>query len=280
MGRKLGLAVSALALVAAALIPFPLAAGQGAGAPSLQEQLLAQYKMVKLGSDSYGTTVLEEGTVLAVQKGGVLAVPSGTMKGCPSKYENGNLKPPSSWCTGARGHGFTGLRSHIPGGGGDSSQASDTMFFSKGWKVYPTSIAVDLKNEKVTVGVVACDTCNKTDPPTYFKAQVEFQFAAGFLEKGDASKVEDTIGEVFAIDNSSPDAGQAAPAAPAPADQPAAAPAAAPAQPASIQLGQTIDQVVAALGQPDKMVNLGAKQIYVYKDLKVTFVNGKVTDVQ
>jgi hypothetical protein len=27
-------------------------------------------------------------------------------------------------------------------------------------------------------------------------------------------------------------------------------------------------------------VNLGTKQIYVYKDLKVTFVNGKVTDVQ
>jgi hypothetical protein len=45
-------------------------------------------------------------------------------------------------------------------------------------------------------------------------------------------------------------------------------------------LGQTIDQVVAALGQPDKIVNLGSKQIYVYKDLKVTFVDGKVADVQ
>ena len=49
---------------------------------------------------------------------------------------------------------------------------------------------------------------------------------------------------------------------------------------ASIQLGQTIDEVVAALGQPEKAVNLGSKQIYVYKDLKVTFVNGKVSDVQ
>jgi hypothetical protein len=27
-------------------------------------------------------------------------------------------------------------------------------------------------------------------------------------------------------------------------------------------------------------VNLGAKQIWVYKDLKVTFLNGKVSDVQ
>jgi len=34
------------------------------------------------------------------------------------------------------------------------------------------------------------------------------------------------------------------------------------------------------LGQPSKIVNLGAKQIYIYKDMKITFVKGKVTDVQ
>jgi hypothetical protein len=34
------------------------------------------------------------------------------------------------------------------------------------------------------------------------------------------------------------------------------------------------------MGKPDKIVNLGVKQIYVYKDLKVTFINGKVSDVQ
>jgi hypothetical protein len=27
-------------------------------------------------------------------------------------------------------------------------------------------------------------------------------------------------------------------------------------------------------------VNLGEKQIYLYKDLKITFINGKVSDVQ
>ena len=45
-------------------------------------------------------------------------------------------------------------------------------------------------------------------------------------------------------------------------------------------MGQTTDQVVASLGQPQKVVNLGSKQIYVYKDLKITFLNGKVADVQ
>ena len=52
------------------------------------------------------------------------------------------------------------------------------------------------------------------------------------------------------------------------------------AEPQTIEKGQTIDQVQAALGKPEKIVNLGAKQLYVYKDLKVTFVNGKVEDVQ
>ena len=53
-----------------------------------------------------------------------------------------------------------------------------------------------------------------------------------------------------------------------------------PPEPAQIEKGQTPDQVKAAIGQPDKIVNLGAKQIYVYKDIKVTFINGKVSDVQ
>jgi hypothetical protein len=38
--------------------------------------------------------------------------------------------------------------------------------------------------------------------------------------------------------------------------------------------------VQAAMGKPEKIVHLGSKQIYLYKDLKVTFVNGKVSDVQ
>jgi hypothetical protein len=52
------------------------------------------------------------------------------------------------------------------------------------------------------------------------------------------------------------------------------------APPAEISLGQTIDQVTAILGQPKSVVDLGAKKIYVYKDMKVVFNSGKVTDVQ
>ena len=40
----------------------------------------------------------------------------------------------------------------------------------------------------------------------------------------------------------------------------------------------TVDQVVAQLGQPVTTAVAGEKQIYLFKDLKVTFVKGKVTD--
>lgn len=50
--------------------------------------------------------------------------------------------------------------------------------------------------------------------------------------------------------------------------------------PARPELGMTIAQVVAILGQPESVAEAGTKQIYSYKNSKVTFVDGKVTDVQ
>jgi hypothetical protein len=50
-------------------------------------------------------------------------------------------------------------------------------------------------------------------------------------------------------------------------------------QPAQIAVGQTIDEVVAALGQPPRIIDLTTKKIYVYKDMKITFKAGKVADV-
>ena len=50
--------------------------------------------------------------------------------------------------------------------------------------------------------------------------------------------------------------------------------------PPTIALGQTTDQVMAAIGQPTRIVDLGAKKIYSYPDMKITFQNGKVSDVQ
>ncbi len=48
----------------------------------------------------------------------------------------------------------------------------------------------------------------------------------------------------------------------------------------TIGLGQTEPEVEAALGKPARVVNLGSKIIWSYSDLKVTFVDGKVADVE
>jgi len=73
----------------------------------------------------------------------------------------------------------------------------------------------------------------------------------------------------------------AAPVAPPPPIAPPPPPADEPiAPPPTISLGQTKDQVQASFGQPVRVVKLGTKEIEYFKDMKVTFVNGKVTDVQ
>jgi hypothetical protein len=65
----------------------------------------------------------------------------------------------------------------------------------------------------------------------------------------------------------------------APADTVTPEPAAAEGT-ATISLGQTTEQVVALLAAPRHIAELGDKQLYIYSNLKVTFVGGKVSDVQ
>jgi hypothetical protein len=114
---------------------------------------------------------------------------------------------------------------------------------------------------------------------------VVFQFAKGTLANTSPSQVEDTIAGLLAIEDSSDQGnGQQGGNDQQGNDQGGggrqAQQQAPPPEPQQIEKGQTPDQVKAALGPPEKIVNLGAKQIYVYKDLKVTFLNGKVSDVQ
>jgi hypothetical protein len=239
---------------------------------SLQEQLSAQYKLVRMGSDSSGLSVVEAGTLLAIQKGGILGVPYSDQSIPASTYQNGTLHSPSVAKTKALGFAMKSL------GKGDQT----TQFFKVGNKAYPSKITVDPAKDSVSMNIVACDTCNKTDPPTYIKATVVFQFAKGSLATVSAGAVEDTIGQVFTItsddEGAQQDQGGQQGQGQQQGGQPAAQPP--PAQPQTIQLGMTTDQVQAALGNPDKIVNLGPKQLYIYKDMKVTFLNGKVSDVQ
>lgn len=50
--------------------------------------------------------------------------------------------------------------------------------------------------------------------------------------------------------------------------------------PKTISLGQTKDEVVAILGQPQKVVKLAVKEMLYYPEMKVILVEGKVADVE
>jgi hypothetical protein len=280
MRQKLFVPVFAVVIAILALV-----AGAGAQAVSLQEQLAAQYKLVKMGSDTSGYSVTEEGTLLAVQKGGLVGIPYKDTNLLTNKYEGGTVHPPNV----AVKKGLDALKKRF------NQDEQTTKLFAKGDKVYPTKIDVNVAKDTVTMGIVACDTCNKTDPPTYNKALVVFEFPKGSLANASAGSVEDTIGQLLAISTDSgggndqqsqggqQGGGDQGGQQPAAQDQQQAAPAAAaapPAEPTSIEKGMTPDQVEAALVKPDKKVNLGSKQLYIYKDMKVTFLNGKVSDVQ
>jgi len=246
------------ASVFAGTIAFSIAIAQNA-APSLQEQLNAQYKLAKVGRATGGWEVTEPGTVLQIQKGGIVGVTPKSLALCPAKFENGNLKGSNSFCTGMVG-------------------PQNIRYLTVGEKVYPVKLDVSAGKDKVTLAIFECDSCNGVTEPSSFRSEVVFQFAKGFLATASAGQIEDTIGQVFAISNDEAPQGQVQGQAPAAESQPA--PAEAQPDPKTIRIGQTTDQVVAALGKPEKIVDLGSKQIYVYKDLKVTFLSGKVSDVQ
>jgi hypothetical protein len=48
----------------------------------------------------------------------------------------------------------------------------------------------------------------------------------------------------------------------------------------AVQVGQSVNEVVKAMGMPKQIMNQGTAQVWVYNDLKVTIQNGKVVDVQ
>src|ERR1700756_1505475 len=193
MRQKLRILIPGSAAMLAILVS---AAPARAQAPSLQEQLAAQYKLVKMGSDTGGYSVVEEGTLLAIQKGGVMGVPYSDKTILTSKYENGTVHSPNAAMAEARKKVFGHFSQ-------TQSEGQTTHLFRKGDKVYPTKIDVKVDKDMVVMGIVACDTCNNTDPPTYNKANVEFQFPKGSLAKASAGDVEDTIGQLLAISDDS-----------------------------------------------------------------------------
>lgn len=271
MRNKLAAYLLAAVFFGLVMAPRPIMA-QNSGTPTLEDDLKKQFKIARLNSDSSGTVVTEQGTVLAVKKGGIRAFPPSDAAVLPNTYKDGAIKGAPAKTLGKIG-GLFG--SHLPGAAQSADKGDNSRLLPVDTKVYATKIAVDAKNDKVAFNVIECDSCNGVQQPSSFRAQVVFQYPKGYLQGADAGQLADIIAQVFA-----PDSGGDANAQQQQGQGQQQAAADPPKAPQSIEKGQTEDQVIAAFGQPDKVVNLGAKKLYIYKDMKIIFIGGKVADVQ
>jgi hypothetical protein len=263
-------------LVFVGLLSWPSVKGQNGGADSLESQLAAKYKVVKLGTDSSGIAVVDPGTVLVIKKGGILSVASGNMVVIPSYVKDGQVKT-------ANNGAMTGINKLMKWKGVSDptgTNSTDTKFLTAGEKVYVSKIEINRKDSKVSMAIIECDTCNNTQEPSLRKAQVVFQFPKDYLSGADGGQISDVINQILETQAEDTGGDQQAQGQDAQGQQQAPQQEAPAQPPATIQLGQSVDEVQTALGTPTKIVNLGPKQIYVYKDLKVTFIRGKVVDVQ
>src|ERR1700675_1808268 len=184
MRQKIEMAVLVVALVVVVVSTGPMVAQV-----SLEEQLKAQFTLVKMGSDTSGAAVVEAGTILDIKKGGILSGPNSDQSILSTKYEGGVVHSPNTLLS--KGIGF-GMKKF--------GKEQTTRLMQVGEKVYPSRIVVNLPKDQVTIGLIACDSCNNVSPTTFYRADVVFQFPKGTLAAANPSKVEDIIAGLLAID--------------------------------------------------------------------------------
>ena len=261
----------AVAIVLSYLGASPRSSGQ---APDLQKKLEARYALTKPTDDK--SDIVTAGAILILQKDKLLMYPTSTQVPPQNTYKDGKL------ASGAYGlHDKAQKFGSLIGHPAPQTVQTQTRYFVTGEKFWVTH--VDYLSDGVTFTLFT----DAIQDVRYYST-LKFIYPHGVTLTTD--QVLAMVGEVLKVQpdenaNSGGDAnqqGQQSAAADGQQAAPAAeqAPAAPPAPPATVEIGQTPEQVTAILGQPDKIINLGLKQIYVYKDLKVTFVKGKVTDAQ
>lgn len=236
---------------------------------TLQKRLESEFALTSINAEG---GVVVQGASLTLKKSGLTA---GATAGCTNDYKDGKIALASKDC---RASGVAKKIGSIPLIGGyipGNAQAvmQTTRPFAVGEKFYVTQITA-------TDGVAFTLISDAIDNTTY-KAEMRFKTR-------DLAQVDRMMAEVFnvtAANTPQETAQQPArqllpvqnvlPELPVPPPPDAAAPPS-----TQLALGQTIAQVVGFLGQPVSIADAGPKKIYIYKDWKVTFIDGKVADVE
>jgi hypothetical protein len=227
---------------------------------SIEQQLQSQYPPTKLAGDKLRVT--QPGSVLLVQMNGMFASPLNEFA-FMNTYKDGRIKRSAA---SALIHDSKTSR---------ELQAGEQVYLLK----------TEVKDSGIVFSLQSCIACDGSEVDLVqmaYRASLTFQYPKGYLETTDFAQIQRTIGQVFTVadrgsTNAQPSMDPPMPQVAQPALQPRPVPRA---EPARIALGQSMDEVKANLGQPDKVVDLGSKKIYIYRDLKITFLDGKVSDVQ
>jgi hypothetical protein len=269
--------------VMATVFSIGIEAQAGDPAILIQEKLVTQIKLTKATADR--SDIVTAGDVVVLHKDGLMMCSSASAFAYSNTYNNGVLTPnQKNRALDAVKH--FGL-SYIPvlGGGGSASDAANNACaphtFGAGEKFWVTEVVA--QKGGILVKTFSEPYPDSSGNKVRYYGEITFPFT-----KHSVPPVDDfvkTVSEVMTVqppDESGQPAQAAAPAAaPAPAftpDTPPPPPSDAPSP--TIALGQTKDQVTAALGQPTRTAKVGVKEIFFYKDQKVTFTNGKVSDVE
>jgi len=268
-------------LLAAALVSSCLSLhAQTASTPaSIDQKLESDYTLTKPTADH--TDIVTAGSILVLKKDGLLmsAVTSGSA--AQNTYKDGKISQ-GIWKM-AKMPGFGSLMSHS-----GTNATVTTRTFVSGEKFWVTKITVHEDG-------IVLDLFSDAISDVRYYATLKFPFPKGAYPT--TEQAENTVAEVLKVQpddapaddksdkSKKPDAAPVAAAAAPPAAMAPIAPPPPPADapppaPKTIALKQTKDEVVANFGQPTKVVKLGTKEIDYYPDMKVTFVNSKVTDVQ
>jgi hypothetical protein len=261
-----------------------------------QDNLLAalqeKYKVTEINMNGVAAN---PGAVLTIEADGINAEPYPTMITFENPVENGEVKQ--------RSKGWGLLKS------------SNLQILQPGQKVYVTKIhsGTDSRNDDLKLTILTTDAVlatftNGTYGGQYqaakrYSATLAFKVPKGTLAQMSADDAPKMINAVLSYNPADQvrarDSGTVArscephcavstttgnvlgSAIVAPDQAPQAVPQnSAPAATPTIALGQTINQVTSAMGSPTQIIDLGAKKIYKYPDMKVIFMNGKVSDVE
>jgi hypothetical protein len=247
-----------LMLILALVGVSPSLCGQDQKA-EIQKKLSAAFKRTTLTADR--SDVAKAGTVLTLHKDNLLMCGMDAHAAPTNTYKNGAI---------SMGLGATMSWNVALSSVGQQAANTPQRKFVGGEKIWLADFQV--KED----GVYFLFYSDLFDNVRYF-GQLKFPVSKGAFPPADT--MMKTIAEVVTDDSAqeAAPADSSAPPAQQESDGQAPAPAAAT---KTIALGQTEDEVVGILGPPQKKVNLGTKEIYIYPDMKVVFISGKVADVQ